>query len=89
MLRRSSAFITLPGDGLLGDELSRKQQVDKTPFAPRCNKDLFEEDSSPDGVTCSLTPVGLLRYDLHLFEGLGRDDRSACPARTTDRISSR
>ena len=29
--------------GWLGDELSRKQQVDKTPFAPRCNKDLIEE----------------------------------------------
>ena len=29
--------------GWLGDELSRKQQADKTPFAPRCNKDLIEE----------------------------------------------
>ena len=29
--------------GWLGDELSRKEQADKTPFAPRCNKDLIEE----------------------------------------------
>jgi hypothetical protein len=29
--------------GWLGDELSRKEQADKTPFAPRCNKDLVEE----------------------------------------------
>jgi transposase len=27
----------------LGDELPRKEQADKTPFAPRCNKDLIEE----------------------------------------------
>jgi Transposase DDE domain len=29
--------------GWLGDELPRKEQADKTPFAPRCNKDLVEE----------------------------------------------
>ena len=29
--------------GWLGDELPRKEQADKTPFAPRCNKDLIEE----------------------------------------------
>ena len=29
--------------GWLGDELARKEQADKTPFAPRCNKDLIEE----------------------------------------------
>ena len=29
--------------GWLGDELSREEQADKTPFAPRCNKDLIEE----------------------------------------------
>ena len=29
--------------GWLGDELSRKEQADKTPFAPRCSKDLIEE----------------------------------------------
>jgi len=29
--------------GWLGDELLRKEQADKTPFAPRCNKDLIEE----------------------------------------------
>jgi transposase len=29
--------------GWLGDELTRKEQADKTPFAPRCNKDLIEE----------------------------------------------
>ncbi len=29
--------------GWLGDELPRKGQTDKTPFAPRCNKDLIEE----------------------------------------------
>ena len=29
--------------GWLGDELSRKEQADETPFAPRCNKDLIEE----------------------------------------------
>ena len=29
--------------GWLGDELSRKEQADKTPFAPRYNKDLIEE----------------------------------------------
>jgi Transposase DDE domain len=29
--------------GWLGDELPSKEQVDKTPFAPRCNKDLVEE----------------------------------------------
>jgi transposase len=29
--------------GWLGDELSRKEQANKTPFAPRCNKDLIEE----------------------------------------------
>jgi hypothetical protein len=29
--------------GWLGDELPRREQVDKTPFAPRCNKDLVEE----------------------------------------------
>jgi hypothetical protein len=27
----------------LGDELPRTEQADKTPFAPRCNKDLIEE----------------------------------------------
>ncbi len=29
--------------GWLGDDLPRKEQADKTPFAPRCNKDLIEE----------------------------------------------
>ena len=29
--------------GWLGDELSRQDQADKTPFAPRCTKDLIEE----------------------------------------------
>ncbi len=29
--------------GWLGDELPRKEQTHKTPFAPRCNKDLVEE----------------------------------------------
>jgi hypothetical protein len=29
--------------GWLGDELPRKEQADKTPFAPRCNKDLIAE----------------------------------------------
>ena len=29
--------------GWLGDDLARKEQTDKTPFAPRCNKDLIEE----------------------------------------------
>ena len=29
--------------GWLGEELPRKEQTDKTPFAPRCNKDLIEE----------------------------------------------
>jgi Transposase DDE domain len=29
--------------GWLGDELPPTEQVDKTPFAPRCNKDLIEE----------------------------------------------
>jgi transposase len=29
--------------GWLGDELPRKEQADKTPFTPRCNKDLIEE----------------------------------------------
>jgi transposase len=29
--------------GWLGDDLPRKEQTDKTPFAPRCNKDLIEE----------------------------------------------
>ena len=29
--------------GWLGDELPPKEQADKTPFAPRCNKDLIEE----------------------------------------------
>ena len=29
--------------GWLGDDLPRKEQTDKTPFAPRCNKDLVEE----------------------------------------------
>jgi transposase len=29
--------------GWLGDELPRKEQADKTPFAPRCYKDLIEE----------------------------------------------
>jgi transposase len=29
--------------GWLGDELPRKEQADKTPFAPRCSKDLIEE----------------------------------------------
>jgi len=29
--------------GWLGDELPREEQADKTPFAPRCNKDLIEE----------------------------------------------
>src|SRR4029079_14519813 len=29
--------------GWLGDELPRKEQADKAPFAPRCNKDLIEE----------------------------------------------
>ena len=29
--------------GWLGDELPRKEQADKTPFAPRCTKDLIEE----------------------------------------------
>ena len=29
--------------GWLGDELARKEQADKTPFAPRCTKDLIEE----------------------------------------------
>ena len=29
--------------GWLGDELPRTEQADKTPFAPRCNKDLVEE----------------------------------------------
>ncbi|HKN45624.1 MAG TPA: IS1634 family transposase, partial [Propionibacteriaceae bacterium] len=29
--------------GWLGDDLARTEQTDKTPFAPRCNKDLIEE----------------------------------------------
>jgi transposase len=29
--------------GWLGDKLPREEQADKTPFAPRCNKDLIEE----------------------------------------------
>jgi transposase len=29
--------------GWLGDELPRKEQADRTPFAPRCTKDLIEE----------------------------------------------
>jgi transposase len=29
--------------GWLGDKLPRTEQADKTPFAPRCNKDLIEE----------------------------------------------
>ena len=29
--------------GWLGDDLPRKEQTDKTPFGPRCNKDLIEE----------------------------------------------
>ena len=29
--------------GWLGEELPRKEQAHKTPFAPRCNKDLIEE----------------------------------------------
>jgi hypothetical protein len=29
--------------GWLGDDLPPKEQADKTPFAPRCNKDLIEE----------------------------------------------
>ena len=29
--------------GWLGDDLPRTEQADKTPFAPRCNKDLIEE----------------------------------------------
>jgi hypothetical protein len=29
--------------GWLGDELPHKEQADKTPFTPRCNKDLIEE----------------------------------------------
>jgi transposase len=29
--------------GWLGEELPKTQQADKTPFAPRCNKDLVEE----------------------------------------------
>ena len=30
-------------EGWLGDELPRTEPADKTPFAPRCNKDLIEE----------------------------------------------
>ncbi len=42
--------------GWLGDEVSRKEQADRTPFAPRCTKDLIEE--------------GLLARRRDLFTGL-------------------
>ena len=41
----------------LGEELPASEQDDRTPFAPRCLKDVVEEACSRDGATCSASSI--------------------------------
>ena len=77
--------------GWLGDELPKEEQADRTPFAPRCTKDLIEEALFARRRDL-FTELQLVFFDTTsiYFEGQGgRRSVSAATARITGRTSSR